>query len=339
MRQNKYLGPTGLTELINLIQADFQKKQDWMQFPEMPDAALYTGKVVQYTGITDPLTYTKGFFYYSNGLEWTMVNVASAVEVCAILPMWDEAKDGTIYYVTSESACYIKGSVPNEWLNIAGGDNKSFEIVATLPAWAAADPKIIYMVPAADNSTVTGYIKSGTVGQFYQLGGGSVSGFEIVVTLPGWSSADANILYLVINGDKLTGYVKDVNQPNHFYELGADAESPFEIVTTLPAWATANAEKIYFLKDGTKLSGRIKDPDHSNTWFTFGSDGGIDFLQTLPAWADADPEILYLVPDADGILSAYKKDPDVTGHFFELSGNNAITMEDIEDIFDEVFGD
>ena len=80
-RINKYLGPTGLTELINLIQADFQKKQDWLQFPEMPDPALYTGKVVQYTGITDPLTFTKGFFYYSTGLEWAMVNTASAVEM------------------------------------------------------------------------------------------------------------------------------------------------------------------------------------------------------------------------------------------------------------------
>ena len=64
MAVNKYLGPTGLTELINLIQADFQKKQDWMQFPEMPAAADYPGKVVQFTGVTDA-DFTKGFFYYS----------------------------------------------------------------------------------------------------------------------------------------------------------------------------------------------------------------------------------------------------------------------------------
>lgn len=338
MKVNKYLGPVGLTELINLIQADFQKKQDWMQFPEMPDPGLYAGKVVQYTGITDPLTYTKGYFYYSTGLEWTMVNTASAVEICAVLPLWDEAKDGTLYYVTSESALYLKGSVTDEWLNVAGGDNKSFEIVADLPAWGAADPKIIYMVPAADGSTVTGYIKSGTVGKFYQLGGGSVSGFEIVAALPSWSAADQNTLYLLISGDKLTGYVKDINQPNHFYELGAEAEPPFEIVTTLPAWSAASEEKIYFLKDGNKLSGRIKDPDHSNTWFTFGSDGGVEFVTTLPAWADADPDLLYLVPDAEGTLSAYKKDPTTTGKFFELSGNDAISMEDIQDIFAEVFG-
>jgi hypothetical protein len=339
MKTNKYLGPVGLTELINLIQADFQKKQDWMQFPEMPDPSLYTGKVVQYTGITDPLTYTKGYFYYSTGLEWVMVNTTSAVEICAVLPLWDEAKNGTLYYVTSESALYLKGNVRDEWLNVAGGDNKSFEIVAELPAWAAADPKLIYMVPADDGSTVTGYIKSGTAGKFYQLGGGSVKGFEIVTSLPGWSAADANTLYLVISGDKLTGYVKDINQPNHFYELGAEAEPAFEVVAALPTWASASEDKIYFLKDNGKLKGYIKDPDHNNTWFELAGAGGIEQVTTLPAWADADPEILYLVPDENDLLSAYKKDPDHTGKFFELSGNDAITMEDIEDIFDEVFGD
>ena len=223
-------------------------------------------------------------------------------------------------------------------MNIAGGDNKSFEIVATLPAWAAANPNIIYLVPADDGSTVTGYVKSGTTGKFYQLGGGSVKGFELVVTLPGWTAADENILYLVINGDKLTGFVKDINTPNHFFELGAETEDPFEIVDTLPAWATASDKKIYFLKDGNKLSGRIKDPDHNNTWFTFGSDGGVEFVTTLPAWADADPDLLYLVPDAEGTLSAYKKDQTTTGKFFELSGNDAISMEDIQDIWEEVFG-
>lgn len=335
MAVNKYLGPTGLTELINLIQADFQKKQDWMQFPEMPDATLYHGKVVQFTGITDD-TYTKGFFYYSTGLEWVNIAISNAVEICAVLPLWDDAKAGIIYYVTSESACYIKGSERDTWLNIAGGDSKSFEIVATLPAWDAADPKLIYMVPAADGSTVTGYIKdANTTGKFYQLGGGSVKGFELVVALPAYADADPDILYLVINGTKLTGYVKNVNEAGEFYELGAAPEPAFEIVDALPAWASASVDKIYFLKDGSKLFGYIKN--EAGGWFMFGSSGGIEQVTVLPDWAAADPDILYLVPDENGLLSAYKKDPDHTGKFFELSGNDAITMEDIEDIFDEVF--
>ncbi len=309
-KTNKYLGPTGLTELINLIQSDFQKKQDWTQFTEMPDATLYSGKVVQYTGISNN-TYTKGHFYYSNGLAWVYIAICDAVEVCAVLPSWDEASAGLIYYVTSESACYIKGSEPDEWLNIAGGESTSFEIVDELPAWEATDPKIIYMVPtAASNSTesddssetdnttgtedltVTGYIKDATTpGKFYQLGSAADPAFEIVDELPDWADADPNVLYLLINGTKITGYVKDVSTEDQFYVLGEtiEPESAFEVV------------------------------------------------DELPTYADADSDILYLVPDDTGILSVYKKDPDTAGEFFELSGSDAITTEDIDDIFEEVF--
>lgn len=333
---NKYLGPTGLTELINLIQADFQKKQDWMQFPEMPDATLYHGKVVQFTGITDA-TYTKGFFYYSNGLEWVNIAISNAVEICAVLPLWDDAKAGIIYYVTPESACYIKGSERDTWLSITGGNSKSFVITATLPTWDVASSMLIYMVPAADGSSVTGYIKDvNTVGKFYQLGGGSVKSFELVMTLPSYADADPDVLYLVINGTKLAGYVKDVNTAGQFFELGAAPEPAFEIVDALPAWASASADKIYFLKDGSKLFGYIKN--EAGEWFTFGSSGGIEQVTVLPAWYAADPDILYLVPDENGLLSAYKKDTTISGKFFELSGNDAITMGDIEDIFDDVFG-
>ena len=273
MAVNKYLGPTGLTELINLIQADFQKKQDWMQFPEMPAAADYPGKVVQFTGVTNA-DFTKGFFYYSTGLEWTMISVASAVEVVDQLPDWTLAKDGIIYYVTSEPACYIRNtSVPGEWFNITNDDSKSFEIVATLPAWDAADPMLIYMVPTTDGSTVTGYIKdANTTGKFYQLGGSSVKSFELVATLPSYADASPDILYLVANGTKLVGYVKDVNTVGQFFELGAapDPAPAFEIVDALPQWADADPNTIYFKADGNVLTGYIKKTGTIGTWCTLG---------------------------------------------------------------------
>ena len=273
MAVNKYLGPTGLTELINLIQADFQKKQDWMQFPEMPAAADYPGKVVQFTGVTDA-DFTKGFFYYSTGLEWTMISVASAVEVVDQLPDWSIAKDGIIYYVTSEPACYIRNtSVTGEWFNITDDDSKSFEIVATLPAWDAADPMLIYMVPATDGSTVTGYIKdANTTGKFYQLGGSSVKSFELVATLPSYADASPDILYLVTNGTKLVGYVKDVNTVGQFFELGAapDPVPAFEIVDALPQWDNADPSTIYFKADGNILTGYIKKTGTIGTWCTLG---------------------------------------------------------------------
>ena len=273
MAVNKYLGPTGLTELINLIQADFQKKQDWMQFPEMPAAADYPGKVVQFTGVTDA-DFTKGFFYYSTGLEWTMISVASAVEVVGQLPDWTLAKAGIIYYVTSEPACYIRNvSAPGEWFNITDDDSKSFEIVTTLPAWDAADPMLIYMVPATDGSTVTGYIKdANTTGKFYQLGGSSVKSFKLAVTLPSYADASPDILYLVTNGTKLVGYVKDVNTVGQFFELGAapDPVPAFEIVDTLPQWTDADPSTIYFKADGNVLTGYIKKTGTIGTWCTLG---------------------------------------------------------------------
>ena len=62
-----------------------------------------------------------------------------------------------------------------------------------------------------------------------------------------------------------------------------------------------------------------------------------EIVSTLPAWADANTDVLYLVPDNKGILSVYTKNPDETGKFFELFGNDIITTEDIQSIFDEVF--
>ena len=319
MKQNKYLGPVGLTELINLIQADLQKKQDWMQFPEMPDATLYHGKVVQYTGISNA-DYTKGFFYYSTGLEWTGISVASAVETVATLPAWSEGKDGIIYYVTSESACYVRSSTEGEWLPIAGGDNKSFQIVDTLPAYDAADPKIIYMV-VGDDYTVTGYIKSGTAGKFYQLGGGSVSGFKVVTALPDWSTADANLLYLVPDGKYILGYVKNPNETNKFWQLGSDALAPFEVVATLPAWSTAAADKIYFVKtpDKKELKGFVKNEDEGG-WNKFGQPTVT--IQKYPDSEHYDPDAIY--PD---------EGTEVDVSELEIV---AFKDEEIRDLYDEV---
>lgn len=329
-KTNKYLGPTGLTELINLIQADFQKKQDWTQFTEMPDATLYSGKVVQYTGISNN-AYTKGHFYYSNGLAWVYIAICDAVEVCAVLPSWDEASAGLIYYVTSESACYIKGSETDEWLNIAGGESTSFEIVDELPAWEAADPKIIYMVPAAANNSTESDDSS-------EIDSGSVIANPGLV-VGGYSSETDDTA--TAEDLTVTGYIKDATTPGKFYQLGGSTEPAFELVTTLPDWSDANSDALYLVIDGTKITGYVKDVNTEDQFYVLGEtvepDPAFEVVDELPTYADADPDVLYLVPDDTGILSVYKKDPDTTGKFFELSGSDAITTEDIDDIFEEVF--
>ena len=101
-----------------------------------------------------------------------MISAASAVEVVDQLPDWAFAKDGIIYYVTSEPACYIRNSsVPDKWYNITGDDSKSFETVATLPAWDAADPDILYLVPD-ENGLLSAYKKDPDhTGRFFELSG------------------------------------------------------------------------------------------------------------------------------------------------------------------------
>lgn len=333
MAVNKYLGPTGLTELINLIHADFQKKQDWMQFPEMPAATDYTGKVVQFTGATDA-HFTKGFFYYSTGLEWTMVSVASAVEVVGQIPNWSTAKDGIIYFVTSESACYIRNaSVTDEWFNIAGGDNTSFEIVSALPAWDMANPKMIYIVVSGDEATA--FVRSATQGKWYQLSGNTVKTFEIVANVPAWVSAVADIIYMVPNGNTLKAYIKNVNSMGSFYQLSSESKA-FEVVTVLPAWAAADENIIYFILEDSKLIGNIKNPSVTGAWYTIGSETTkIEYLDTLPDYADAEASTLYVI-NKSGILSLYTKAP-ANGKFNALLGHEGIPINDIDNAFNEIF--
>ena len=69
MSDNKYLGVTGLEELIILTKNDLAKKADTLQFDVMPDPNMYIGKLVQYVGVTDT-KFTCGHSYYSNGTEW-----------------------------------------------------------------------------------------------------------------------------------------------------------------------------------------------------------------------------------------------------------------------------
>lgn len=271
MAVNKYLGPTGLTELINLIQADFQKKQDWMQFPEMPAAANYPGKVVQFTGITGA-SYTKGFFYYSTGLEWTMMSVTSAVEVVSQLPDWATAKDGIIYYVTSESASYIRNaSAPGEWLNITGGDNAAFEIVSALPSWDAANPKMIYIVVSDDEATT--FVRSSTPGKWYQLSGNTVKAFEIVTALPVWSDADENIIYFLLKDGKLVGNIKNTTSFDAWYTIGGETAN-IEYVDALPAYIDAEADTLYVVNESGILNLYTKG-DTAGQWNELASHEGI----------------------------------------------------------------
>lgn len=136
---------------------------------------------------------------------------------------------------------------------------------------------------------------------------------------------------------------------SHFYysngvkwteeNISGGQTTQIEMVTVLPAWVDADPQILYILKDTTdkKMSLYVKNPSVNDSWFTVETSGSFTVVDTLPQWADANTDVLYLVPDDKGILSVYTKNPDETGKFFELFGNDIITTEDIQSIFDEVF--
>lgn len=195
----KYLDETGLKELCNLILADFEKKQDWMQFTTLPDASLYIGKVVQYTGVTDAKQ-SKGHFYYSDGTSWIELSFTSSVFIVAELPEWENAISGVLYYVTASNKSYIKTPTANPgWYEIASNDTKKgFEVVDTFPDWNKADTNTIYFVKEKDK--VTMYIKDSTIyDSWYTLDNGDYDKIKYVSELP--SSLEKGTIYVYTDTD------------------------------------------------------------------------------------------------------------------------------------------
>lgn len=189
----KYLGVQGLEELIILAKNGLAKKADVLQFDTMPDPIKYIGKIVQYVGVSD-VAFTRGHFYYSNGIKWTEENISgnqpTQIEMVTVLPTWANA-DPQILYILKDTtdkkmSLYVKNpSVNDSWFTVE--TSGSFAVVATLPQWADADPSTIYF--KADGNILTGYIKkTGTIGAWYTLGGGAGSAIVIDTVLSATST-------------------------------------------------------------------------------------------------------------------------------------------------------
>lgn len=199
----KYLGVHGLEELIILTQNGLAKKADTLQFDVMPDPIKYIGKVVQYTGVSD-VAFTRGHFYYSNGIKWTEENVSGGkttqIEMVTVLPSWVNA-DPQILYILKDTTdkkmgLYVKNpSVNDSWFTVE--TSGSFAVVATLPQWADADPSTIYF--KADGNILTGYIKkTGTIGAWYTLGGASQGTVDTVLSATSTNPVQNKAIYAAI---------------------------------------------------------------------------------------------------------------------------------------------
>lgn len=199
----KYLGVQGLEELIILTQNGLAKKADTLQFDVMPDPIKHIGKVVQYVGVSD-VAFTRGHFYYSNGIKWAEENVSGGqttqLEMVTALPSWVNA-DTQILYILKDTtdkkmSLYVKNpSVNDSWFTVE--TSGSFTVVATLPQWADADPSTIYF--KADGNILTGYIKkAGTMGAWYTLGGASQSTVDTVLSATSTNPVQNKVIYAAI---------------------------------------------------------------------------------------------------------------------------------------------
>lgn len=124
-KRNKYMGATATQELINLVKADFAKKQDIIQYITLPDPANAVGRVYWYVGETNRY-YSKGHLYKSTGFEWVEVYKALSGRTWDFvdnLPAYDDADFDTLYIVPDLAhntfALYLKGDNPDEFIALA----------------------------------------------------------------------------------------------------------------------------------------------------------------------------------------------------------------------------
>ncbi len=166
MNDIKYLGVQGLEELIALTKNNLAKKADTLQFDVMPDPVKYTGKVVQYVGISD-VSYTRSHFYYSDGTRWTGETISDEqtikIKIVYALPDWINADPQVLYVLKGTEnkllSLYVKNTAVNDsWYTTESSG--SFAIVNDLPEWYAADHNTIYFKAEGSDAALTGYIKN-----------------------------------------------------------------------------------------------------------------------------------------------------------------------------------
>ncbi len=166
MNDIKYLGVQGLEELITITKNNLAKKADTLQFDVMPDPVKYTGKVVQYVGVSD-VSYTRSHFYYSDGTRWTGETISDEqtikIKIVYALPDWISADPQVLYVLKGTEnkllSLYVKNTAVNDsWYTTESSG--SFAIVDDLPEWYAADHNTIYFKAEGSGAALTGYIKN-----------------------------------------------------------------------------------------------------------------------------------------------------------------------------------
>lgn len=160
MKSIKYLGMRGTQDLINLIKADLDLKQNLLQFAAMPNYADYIGKIVQYTGKTNE-QFTMGHFYKSNGFSWYEIYSSITIkdfELVDALPALEDAEWNIMYFLADKKFHTLKSYVRGDDQYYEVGTTKSWEIVDAIPDWNKANPNVIYFM--LKDRCLVGHIKN-----------------------------------------------------------------------------------------------------------------------------------------------------------------------------------
>lgn len=183
-KKRKAMGVTATLELCNMIKADLAKKQDIIQFVEMPCYVEYTGRIIQYVGESTPKL-IRGHFYHSNGFAWNEVydGEGGGTQIVDILPPASAAEYNKIYLTVNEHnevKAFLKKD-ENSYYPLTVDSN--FLVVANLPSWEDAREDRMYFI--VDGDKVSMYLKNpDVVDAFFELTGGGASNFNELENTP-----------------------------------------------------------------------------------------------------------------------------------------------------------
>lgn len=175
----KYMGVSSTQELINLLKADLAKKQDIIQFTELPPPEQAVGRCYEYVGETT-MQFTNGHIYHSDGFVWEEVYKGldgKTWQIVNTLPSFADASYDILYFVYEDGSLsgYVKGVDKMETVT----SDKTWEVVTALPAWASAESDTLYLVTDGTDKLKL-YVKNPDVADtWYELGGGKTNFNEL----------------------------------------------------------------------------------------------------------------------------------------------------------------
>ena len=242
----KYMGVSSTQELINLLKADLAKKQDIIQFTELPPPEQAVGRCYEYVGETT-MQFTNGHIYHSDGFVWEEVYKGldgKTWQIVNTLPSFADASYDILYFVWEDGSLsgYVKGVDKMETVT----SDKTWEVVTALPAWSTAESDTLYLVTGGTDKLKL-YVKNpDEEDTWYELGGGktnfneldnipTVNGISLQNTVEPEEAKEVVIQSTIHKHDDDSAYNEDAllvdhDVPVHELELTALANAEIDLM-------------------------------------------------------------------------------------------------------------